>query len=322
MADNRFGTLVGEGGTATQLDQGLWIIDLGFKTREGVIGSFLLAGDDEVALIETGPATTLPALRAGIRAAGFAPADVSKVLVTHIHIDHAGASGVLARENPDLKVFVHPLGAPHLIDPTKLLISAGRIYGDRMEELWGEVPPVPADQVVPLADGETLSVAGRPIAAIFTPGHATHHVAFWNPDTGALFTGDAAGVRMPGTDLVAATVPPPDLDREAWIESTRRMQDLHPRRIYPTHFGAFDDAEAHLAQIIPNLDEALAVAKDVLESGAGNDELTRRLHELMASRLGDVPEDVLINLEWATPSYMSTLGLTRFLEKGPPRARG
>ncbi|HET8521856.1 MAG TPA: MBL fold metallo-hydrolase, partial [Thermomicrobiales bacterium] len=193
MADNRFGTLVGEGGTATQLDDGLWLIDLGFRSREGVIGSFLLVGDDEVALIETGPATTLPALRAGIRDAGFAPADVNKVLVTHIHIDHAGASGVLARENPDLKVFVHPLGAPHLIDPTKLLISAGRIYGDRMEDLWGEVPPVPADQVVSLNDGETLSIAGRPIAAIFTPGHATHHVAFWNPDTGALFTGDAAG---------------------------------------------------------------------------------------------------------------------------------
>lgn len=309
-----------DGGRVTPLGEGQWLIDLGFQGRSGVIAAFLLAGNGEVALIETGPTTTLPALEAGIRAAGFAPEDVNKLLVTHIHLDHSGAAGPFVRAYPRATVYVHPIGAPHLVDPAKLVASATRIYGDRMEPLWGEVAPIPADRVVALADGEPLAVAGRVITPLFTPGHASHHVAYWDAASGTVFTGDVGGVRMPGTGYVCPPTPPPDLDFDAWAVSVDRLRALGARRICPTHFGPFDDVAAHLDQILPNLDDFQTIAADALAAGADQDTLTAHLHDHMAAALGDVPSDVLVNLEWATPSYMAAMGLTRWITKS--RGRG
>jgi glyoxylase-like metal-dependent hydrolase (beta-lactamase superfamily II) len=303
------------GGTATEVDGGGWVIDLGFQGRTGVIGAYLLAGNDELALIETGPSSTLPALLDGIRAAGFDPARLTAILLTHIHLDHAGAAGVLARANPDVAVYVHPVGAPHLIEPSRLVASATRIYGDQMGPLWGEIAPVPEGQIRPLADGETLSVAGRVLAALHTPGHAPHHVVFWDAAAGAAYTGDAGGIRMPGTDYVCPPTPPPDLDPEAWRESVVRLQALAPRRLYPTHYGVYDDAGQHLEQVIPNLDDFLSISQRALAGGADQEQLTTLLHNRMAEALGDVPSDVLVNLEWATPSYRAALGLMRYWRK-------
>ncbi|MGH2558749.1 MAG: MBL fold metallo-hydrolase [Thermomicrobiales bacterium] len=303
------------GGTATAVDDGVWLIDLGFQGRAGVIGAYLLAGNDELALIETGPSTTLPALRAGIRAAGFDPAQLMTILLTHIHLDHGGAAGLLARDHPDLAVYVHPIGAPHLIDPSKLVASATRIYGDHMGPLWGEIAPIPARQVRPLADGETLSVAGRVLSALFTPGHASHHAAFWDAAAGAAYTGDVGGIRMPGTDYVCPPTPPPDLDPDAWRKSVARLQALAPRRLYPTHYGLYDDAGSHLDQLIPHLEDFLSIGDHALAGGADQEKLTTLLHDRMAEELGDAPDDVLVNLEWATPSYMAALGLMRHWRK-------
>ncbi|MGH2533319.1 MAG: MBL fold metallo-hydrolase [Thermomicrobiales bacterium] len=302
-------------GAATEVEDGVWLIDLGFQGRTGVIGAYLLAGNDELALIESGPATTLPALWGGIRAAGFDPARLTTVLLTHIHLDHGGATGPLARDNPDLVVYVHPVGAPHLVDPSKLVASATRIYGDQMGPLWGEIIPIPEQQVRPLAEGETLSVAGRVLSALFTPGHASHHVAFWDAAAGAAYTGDVGGIRMPGTVYVCPPTPPPDLDPDAWRESVVRLQTLAPRRLYLTHYGPYDDAAPHLAQLAPHLDDFLTIGERALAGGADQAQLTALLHDRMAAELGDVPEDVLVNLEWATPSYMAALGLTRFWRK-------
>lgn len=313
------GAMTQAGGTATPVEEGVWLIDLGFQGRTGVIGAYLVAGGGEVALIETGPSTTLPALAAGMAQAGFALDQVTKVLLTHIHLDHGGAAGPLVRDDPEIEVYVHPLGAPHLADPSKLVASATRIYGDRMETLWGEIVPIPERQIRPLRDGETLSVAGRVMTALFTPGHASHHVAYWDAGAGAAYTGDAGGIRMPGTAYNCPPTPPPDLDPAAWEESAARLEGLGARRLYLTHYGPVDDPAAHLAQLVPNLHEFIQIAEEALASGVDQERLTALLHDRMAAHLGDVPEETLVNLEWATPSYMAALGLTRYLTK---RQRG
>ena len=300
---------------ATPIGERLWLLDLRFMGEPGVVAAYLLAGNDELALIETGPSSTLPTLRAGIRAAGFEPADLTALLVTHIHLDHSGAAGVLARECPRATVYVHPIGAPHLADPAKLLASATRIYGGRMDELWGEVAPVPAERIVSLDDGVPVSVAGRVLTPIFTPGHASHHAAYWDAASGVAFTGDAGGVRMQGTGFVCPPTPPPELDPEAWAESIVRLRALEARRICPTHFGPFDDVEAHLDALLPELDAFLDLARTALRAGADQATLTRVIHDQIAARLGDVPEQTLRQLELANPPYVAAPGLTRYLTK-------
>ncbi len=300
-----------------RLDDGLWMLDLGFQGRSGVVAAYLLAGGDreELALIEVGPASTLPALLAGVRAAGFSPEQLTALLVTHIHLDHAGAVGSLLRLAPAATVRVHPVGVPHLVDPSKLLASATRLYGDRMDELWGEVLPVPADRVAPLADGESIAVAGRVLTAVFTPGHASHHVAYWDGVAGGLFTGDVGGVRMAGTDYVCPPTPPPDLDLAAWAESVARMRALGARRLCLTHGGPFADVEAHLDQLLPNLEAFRALAADALRDGADQTDLARLLHDRMAAELGDPDPETLAALEFATPSAIAAPGLIRYLVK-------
>jgi glyoxylase-like metal-dependent hydrolase (beta-lactamase superfamily II) len=303
------------GRAAIQVDGGTWLIDLGFQGRGQVVAAYLLVDRSELALIETGPSSTLPNLMAAVRQAGFDPGQIRKVLVTHIHLDHAGAAGPLARDNPDLTVYVHPLGAPHMIDPSKLLASAGRIYGDQMEPLWGEVAPIPEAQVRPLVDGERLEVAGRELQVAFTPGHASHHVVYYDAEHGGAFTGDVGGVRMPGTGYNCPPTPPPDLDPAAWAASVERLRELGARRWYLTHFGPFDDAASHLDQLLPNLDALLELGMEALDRGADHDQLTGIIHRHMEERLGEVPEGILTNLEWATPSYMAALGLIRLHKK-------
>ncbi|MFL5762254.1 MAG: MBL fold metallo-hydrolase [Thermomicrobiales bacterium] len=300
---------------STRLNDGLWIIDLGFQDRHGVIAAYLLADGNEVVLVETGPSSTLPSLIRGINDAGFAVRDLMAAFVTHIHLDHAGAAGVLARENSDLAVYVHPFGAPHLVDPAKLIASATRIYGERMDALWGEIAPVPEPQVRPLADGETIAIAGRTLTAIFTPGHADHHIAYGDAAAGDVFTGDVGGIRMPSTAYVCAPTPPPELDPPAWAQSVARLQTLNARRLLLTHYGPFEDVAFHLAQVLPHLDDFLAIADAALARGADQEDLTGLLHDRMAVELGNVPAETLVNLEWATPSYMAALGLTRYITK-------
>lgn len=306
----------GEPGRVTPIDDGLWAIDLGFQGREGVVAAFLLAAGDELALIETGPSSTLPALLAGVRAAGFDPARLTHLLVTHIHLDHSGAAGVLLRDHaPGAVVRVHPVGAPHLVDPARLLASATRLYGDRMDALWGEVAPVPAERVAALEDAVPFAVGGRVLSALFTPGHASHHVVYWDPARATLFTGDTGGVRMAGTGYTCPPCPPPELDPEAWDGSVARMLALRPRALFLTHGGPFLDVEAHLAQLAPNLAELRGLALRELRDGADEARLTAAIHDLMATRLGPVGPEPLANLEWATPSYLAAAGLRRLLTK-------
>jgi glyoxylase-like metal-dependent hydrolase (beta-lactamase superfamily II) len=300
---------------AVRIADGFWQIDLGFQDRAGVIAAYLLAGDDQVALIESGPSSCRANLEAGLAQAGFTTGALTHVLVTHIHLDHAGAAGPLAAENPNLTVVVHPFGAPHMIDPSKLVSSATRIYGERMDELWGEFAPIPEAQLhVPL-DGEVLKVAGRRLLAAFTPGHAHHHIAFVDLGSGDAFTGDVGGIRMTGTDYVCAPTPPPDLAPDLWRASIERLRAMNLSAVYLTHFGGYTDVDKHLTDLEASLDQFLATGERELDAGTQPDDLTAILHAEMEAGLGEVHPGTLVNLEWATPSYMATLGLVRWHRK-------
>jgi glyoxylase-like metal-dependent hydrolase (beta-lactamase superfamily II) len=184
-------------------------IDLDFMGTEQVIASFLLLGEDGAALVETGPTTCLDRLTAGLKEHGVSHEDVRQVFVTHIHLDHAGASGHLSELLPNATFYVHEVGYPHLADPSKLVKSASRIYGERMEELWGEARPVPEDRISILKDEEETQAAGGVLVAHYTPGHAYHHFAYLEPESGALFAGDVAGIRLPGQSYIRPPTPPP-----------------------------------------------------------------------------------------------------------------
>ncbi|MCA9859305.1 MAG: MBL fold metallo-hydrolase [Thermomicrobiales bacterium] len=298
-----------------ELDHGLYLLDLGFQNRKQVVAAYLLVSDDELVLIETGPGSTIDHLRRAMRRIGFTSRDLTRIFVTHIHLDHAGAAGLLARENPALTVHVHPFGAPHLVDPTKLINSATRIYGDQMGPLWGEFAPIPENQVVPFEDEQVLRVAGRDIQVYFTPGHAWHHVAFWDRGTGTLFTGDVGGVRMPGQTYVCAPTPPPDLDPGAWANSVARMEALHPRRLCLTHFGPVYDPGYHLSQVMPEVEKFIGLGGDLFERGADQDRVRQALTAQMTADLGGADPEVLANYEMATPAYMAAMGIERYVRK-------
>jgi glyoxylase-like metal-dependent hydrolase (beta-lactamase superfamily II) len=245
--------------------------DLDFLGVPRVIATAVLVGPGGVALVDPGPSSTLPALRVGLGQAGISVPDVRALLLTHIHLDHAGASGTLVREVPGLRVYVHERGAPHLVNPEKLLASAARLYGDDMDRLWGRVLPVPQENVIALAGGERISAGGRDLDVAYTPGHAWHHVSYFNRETGIAFVGDTAGVRLNPGGYVVPPTPPPDIDLEAWRESLRKIGSWHPEMLFITHFGPHAPPAGQLAELAEHLDWASAVVRRLLARD-GNDE--------------------------------------------------
>jgi glyoxylase-like metal-dependent hydrolase (beta-lactamase superfamily II) len=207
-------------------------------------------------LIDPGPQSSMETLLAAI-----GDERPRALLLTHIHLDHAAATGALVRRWPDLEVYVHERGAPHLVDPSKLLASAERLYGDRMERLWGEIVPVPEVNVKPLVGGE--DVLGMRVA--YTPGHASHHVCYFHEESGTAFVGDVAAVRIPPAELVVPPTPPPDIDIETWIESIAIVESWRPERLALTHFGAVDEPVEHLVQVRERLHEEAELARTLPE---------------------------------------------------------
>ncbi|GAC1436818.1 MAG: MBL fold metallo-hydrolase [Chloroflexota bacterium] len=295
---------------------GVWLIDLQFAGRPGVIAAYLLVGGDgELALIETGPASTLETLWAGIATTGHDPKSLRRILVTHIHLDHAGAAGVLARRLPEARVLVHQAGARHLIDPSRLLASAARIYRHKMEELWGTTLPVPAEQVQVVEDGEEIVVPGHVLSALYTPGHARHHVAYHDRAAGALFAGDVGGVRLQGSTYVRPPTPPPDLDLAAWDASIERLASLDLRTLYLTHFGPCGGVPAHLAELHRRLHEWSEVIRAALAGGATPDAIARDLaaREDPAIRAQSSGDDVARAYDLASNYEMTVAGYCRYL---------
>jgi glyoxylase-like metal-dependent hydrolase (beta-lactamase superfamily II) len=275
----------------------------------GFIASYLVEDGGELALVEAGPASTLDTLLAGIRAAGHDPAELSHILLTHIHLDHAAGAGQLARIAPDARIHVHPLGAPHLSDPSRLLASAQRIYGDRMEPMWGTMLPVPVERIHTPADGQAVRVGGRSLVALETPGHAIHHFAFHDPDAGLVFTGDVGGIRMEGARHVRPPTPPPEVDTPAWLASIDRLRALEPRMLLPTHFGGVNDAAWHLDDLASRLNDWTRLAGQHADPAALADTLRRRADAELLAATSDA--DLVRRYAQSIPYDMMATGLLR-----------
>lgn len=252
------------------------VIDLQHMGRAESVLCCLLPSPAGALLVDPGPASCLAALTAGLEAHGAAPGDLTGLLLTHIHLDHSGAAGTLARLVPGLTVYVHRAGAVHLADPSKLLASATRLYGDRMEALWGEVAAVPAERIVALEGGERLALGDRVIEVAHTPGHAVHHVSYFEPASGTAFVGDTAGLRTPRLPVVLPVTPPPEFDLEAWLASLDRIGAWHARELVVTHFGGWRDADAHLAALRDGLVHWAALARETLDGPGDDAERIRR----------------------------------------------
>lgn len=228
----------------------LTLVDLEYLGDPGHLGTCLIDTPEGLAVVDPGPSVTLPRLRQALRDLGATLQDVRIALLTHIHLDHAGAAGTLAAKVPALRVWVHEAGAPHLADPSRLLRSATRIYGaEHMERLWGAMRPVPADRIAVVGESARCDFGGRIIRAAATPGHARHHLAWFDEDSGTAFTGDVVGEQFPAAPGRPIPVtPPPDIDVPAMVASGRRILEWEPARLLPTHFGPVSDPEAFVAE--------------------------------------------------------------------------
>jgi glyoxylase-like metal-dependent hydrolase (beta-lactamase superfamily II) len=288
-------------------------LDLNFQDKSQAIASYLIRDGDAVILVESGPGSTLAALEAALRSNGLSLTDVTHVLLTHIHLDHAGAAGRLSHAGA--QIYVHPLGAPHLLHPEKLLASAQRIYGERMDSLWGEFLPVAPEQLHVTEDAGEI-VAGRlRFVALSTPGHAEHHNAYLFEDV--CFTGDVGGVRMPGYPYLRVPMPPPELHIEKWRATLNRLRALKIAYVAPTHFGLFDDPDWHFREIEKNLDAAERWLEATLPADPPVDELRARFAEWMEAqgREQGLSADVVKAYGLANPLGMSADGLQRYWKK-------
>jgi glyoxylase-like metal-dependent hydrolase (beta-lactamase superfamily II) len=246
---------------------GLDYTDVRFLGYPHIIATAILQGESAatgVALVDPGPQTTLETLRTELASRGISLSDVTDLVVTHIHLDHSGSTGHLVHANPRIRVHVHEKGAPHLIDPTRLLASASKLYGDDMARLWGDIWAVPSANVNALSGGERIRAGGRDLLVEYTPGHAKHHVSYLDQATGVAFVGDTLGIRRSPSTYVMPPAPPPDIDLRAWPESVRKILAWNPTTVFLTHFGPFDNVRPHAEEFLSRLDEWAVRARHLL----------------------------------------------------------
>jgi glyoxylase-like metal-dependent hydrolase (beta-lactamase superfamily II) len=271
------------------------VIDVEHLGRPHVIGCWQV-GD---LLVDPGPESSLETLLAAL-----GDEEPRALLLTHIHLDHAAATGALVRRWPHLQVYVHERGAPHLLDPSRLLASAERLYGEAMERLWGKIVPVPEGNITALAGGERV----HDMHVAYTPGHASHHVCYLHEDSGTAFVGDVAAVSIPDTNLVVPPLPPPDIDIETWEESIGIVEGWRPERLALTHFGQIDEPIPHLATVRERLREEAQLARELPEQ-----EYERRHRELVAERASN--PDAAAELIQCVPPQYQWQGLDRYWSK-------
>ena len=296
--------------------EGIGVLDLDFMGHAGAIASGVIEGPGGLAIVDPGPTSTLEALRAGLGRRGASLGHVRAVLATHIHLDHFGAVGAIVRENPMVHVYVHERGTPHLVDPSRLVASARRLYGEEMDRLWGEVAPVPASNVRSLRGGERLFVAGREVLVEYTPGHASHHVSYFDVETGVAFTGDVGGMRVGRTKYAMPPTPPPDIDVELWEASVERIRQWEPRALFLTHFGLVDSPEQHLADLVAHLRWFAALVRDSLQRDETDADRLAWFKEAVALELRrQMPVEVAAGFERAVPIDDSWYGLARYWRK-------
>jgi glyoxylase-like metal-dependent hydrolase (beta-lactamase superfamily II) len=288
-------------------------LDLNFLGISEAIASYLIPHASGAILVECGPGSTIVNLQTELASYGYSIADISDVLLTHIHLDHAGAAGWLSRQGA--RIHVHPVGAPHMLEPEKLLVSARRIYGDQMERLWGEFLPVLPGQLSVPEDEQEIEIHGLRFTPLDTPGHANHHYVYLFE--GVCFSGDVGGVRIPGTPHLRLPMPPPEFHLEKWRSSLRRLQSADIYKIAPTHFGIFEDVTWHLSAIEKALDEIEAWMEDTMPQGLPIEELNRNFLNWTHQRSlnAGLLEEEITPYESANPSWMSTYGIERYWRK-------
>jgi glyoxylase-like metal-dependent hydrolase (beta-lactamase superfamily II) len=291
-------------------------LDLRWQGFPRTIASALLRSGDFCALIDPGPTSTLHTLRAQLAVHHCSVSGLQAIFLTHIHLDHAGATGSLLKENPYLQVYVHARGAGHLADPAILLASAERLYGDEMQRLFGEFLPVPEQNIQVLEGGETLSFGAQELHVLYTPGHASHHVIFFDPSGGVAFVGDNTGICIEGHPFILPATPPPDIQLELWDASLAAIEQLQPRRLFLTHFGFSDHPSQHVAQFRNRLHHWSEVAARVLADGMND-------RQSMESFVREVTFEASETLSPAEISqyglvgslHLSWLGLARYHRK-------
>jgi len=242
------------------------VLDLNWMGRPRSIGAVLLESGGHNAIVDPGPASTLETLRSQLLSRGLSVSNLDAILLTHIHLDHAGASGSLLRENPDLRVFVHSKGAAHLADPSKLLASAGRLWGNDLPRLFGETLPVPEQNIQILDGAETVMVGTRKIDVIYTPGHASHHVTYFDERESVAFAGDTAGIRIMNGPYIMPATPPPDIDLAVWEQSFAAILDRQPSKLFLTHFGYAENPAQHIADFRERLHLWADITEKALQS--------------------------------------------------------
>jgi glyoxylase-like metal-dependent hydrolase (beta-lactamase superfamily II) len=288
-------------------------IDLNFLGQPGIIGVYLIQNAHGNILIESGPGSTIPALTNGLETHGIYLQDVSDIFLTHIHLDHAGGVGWLARQG--IRIHVHPKGAPHLLNPEKLLASAAKIYGDSMESLWGKFLPVPPERLCVMNGGDVFEISGIAIQAIDTPGHADHHLSLVHD--GVCFTGDVAGIRFAGSNSIVLPTPPPEFHLEMWRSSVNRLSDLQLTHIVPTHFGIYSNPARHFSAVNEFLSDLEDWMISVVGSQPTGEEVNRQYTLWLLNRFKNegIDPELIPLYESLCSSGMSASGLQRYWTK-------
>lgn len=254
------------------LASGIDYVDLNLLGQPGIIATAILQSAAGVALVDPGPATTLAGLKSQLVTRGIALTEVRQILLTHIHLDHAGGAGELLEACPSAELLVHERGAGHMIDPSRLVASATRLYGGDMQRLWGDMRPVPAARVRALGGGERIEVAGRSLEVAYTPGHASHHVSYFDRSSGIAFVGDVAGIRRGQGSYILPPTPPPDIDLEAWRQSADLIMSWDPDTLFLTHFGAFRGVRPHFQELFARIASWSEIVRRLLADPSLSDE--------------------------------------------------
>jgi len=282
-----------------------------------VTSAYLLRGD-EPALVETGPSTSSTAVIEGLERLGIGPADLAHVVVTHIHLDHAGGVGTLARRHPGATIWVHERGAPHMVDPTRLVSSTARVYGEETTHAYfGDVEPAPAERIRSISDGDVIRLGGRSLDVLYTPGHASHHVALVDSETGGVFVGDALGIHLPDVGVLRPATPPPDIDVEVALRSIERIRRRARSVLFLSHYGPVPEVDAMCDLSIARMRGWAGVVGTALRSSKDLDEIARLLEERGTN---DVLEDAGPGADMARydmlASYrVNAAGLIRYWRK-------
>ena len=297
-------------------------LDLNWTGRPQSIASLLIPSEGVTALIDPGPESTIDTLREQLRTRGLDFRSLDAILLTHIHLDHAGATGAIVRENPQIKVYVHEFGATHMVDPSRLLASAGRLYGGDLQPLYGDCLPVPASNLRPLEGGEQITVGQVKLDVFYTPGHASHHVAYWDPDSRIAFVGDNAGIRIEGKPYLLPATPPPDIDHELWNASLETIASWNPERLFLTHFGYIDNPGEHIRLYRERLRAWAALTQELLESSESPEAAERRfIEEISRDVRGILPAEPAELYIFNGGLGLSWRGLVRYLKKRALQAK-